>query len=253
MSSPASELTAVSERSRALLVFAILATVVLYIVPYGHTIGYPLVLLSTYAHEMGHGLAAIIVGGRFESFRMYMDGSGVAQSMGHFGRFDSAFISAGGLVGPAILGGIFFRFSARPKAARFGLFCFGLAMLISCVWVVRGWFGWFFVGSVGMFNLLVALHSAPLVSQAFVAFLGTQLALSVFSRGDYLFTDVAVTGNGSSTSPSDVAHMAEALFLPYWFWGALCGLFSVMVLIVGFASFWKATEPPTAAKELFAP
>ena len=30
-------------------------------IPYGNTIGYPLILLSTLAHEMGHGLATIVV------------------------------------------------------------------------------------------------------------------------------------------------------------------------------------------------
>jgi hypothetical protein len=55
--------------------------------------------------------------------------------------------------------------------------------------------------------------------------------LSVFSRGDYLFTDVARTQNGAM--PSDVANMANALFLPYWFWGAACGLFSVAMLALG--------------------
>jgi hypothetical protein len=53
----------------------------------------------------------------------------------------------------------------------------------------------------------------------------------VFSRGDYLFMDTAHTVAG--TYPSDVANMSTALFLPYWFWGALCGGFSVITLALG--------------------
>jgi membrane-associated phospholipid phosphatase len=78
-------------------------------------------------------------------------------------------------------------------------------------------------------------------------FLAVQLALSVFSRGDYLFTDVARTGEG--TFPSDVANMSSALFLPYWFWGALCGAFSVAVLALGLRAYLGvvAAEPAKRA------
>ena len=62
-----------------------------------------------------------------------------------------------------------------------------------------------------------------------LVFLAVQLALSVFSRSDYLFTSVARTGAGPM--PSDVAQMASALFLPFWFWGAACGALSLAVLL----------------------
>ena len=62
---------------------------------------------------------------------------------------------------------------------------------------------------------------------ATVMFVSVQLALSVFSRGDYLFTPNA------GPFPSDVANMATSLFLPYWFWGLVCGGFSLAVLAAG--------------------
>ena len=62
----------------------------------------------------------------------------------------------------------------------------------------------------------------------------------VFSRADYLFTDVAHTGAGPA--PSDVAYMAEALFLPYWFWGLFCGGLSLAILWAGLHRFVKATR-----------
>ena len=67
-----------------------------------------------------------------------------------------------------------------------------------------------------------------------------QLALSVFSRADYLFTATASTGAGAH--PSDVAHIAEALLLPYWFWGGAVGLMSVLVLVLGLASFFRTAR-----------
>ena len=236
------ELDRAHRRARALVLAAVVVTAVLYVVPYGFYIGYPLILLSTFVHEMGHGVAAMLVGGTFDSFHMYADASGVAQAHGSFGRIDSAVIAAGGLVGPPILSGLFFAASARPRLARGVLGLFGAAMLIACVWVVRGLFGWLFVGAVGVVCAGLAWKASTMFSQGVVAFLATQLALSVFSRGDYLFTDVAVTGGGTARQPSDVANIAEALFLPYWFWGGLIAVFSVVVLGVGLWAFWRATR-----------
>jgi hypothetical protein len=88
--------------------------------------------------------------------------------------------------------------------------------------------------------LCVALRASASVSQGLVALLASQLALSVFSRGDYLFTKVAQTGSGPAAS--DVAQMADALLLPYWFWGSACGLLSLGVLLAGLWIFWRATQ-----------
>jgi hypothetical protein len=78
---------------------------------------------------------------------------------------------------------------------------------------------------------------APRLSQGFVVFLAVQLALSVYSRSDYLFTRTAVSSAG--TGQSDVAVMAAALFLPYWFWGALCGALSLVLLYAGGKAFFR--------------
>lgn len=44
-------------------------TLILYFVPLLSPLAYPFMLLSTLAHEMGHGLAAVLVGGHFDSFK----------------------------------------------------------------------------------------------------------------------------------------------------------------------------------------
>jgi hypothetical protein len=54
---------------------------------------------------------------------------------------------------------------------------------------------------------------------------------------DYPFTRTALTVAGPM--PSDVAVMAAALFLPYWFWGAACGVLSVIFLLLGVKFFFR--------------
>ena len=83
------------------------------------------------------------------------------------------------------------------------------------------------------------------IAQFTAALLAVQMALSVFSRADYLFTKTAMTSAGAM--PSDVAQLADLLFLPYWFWGVVCGAISVGVLVSGLSAFWKHTgaQSPT--------
>ena len=75
-----------AERGPRLLALAIAVTITLYVIPYGRTIAWPLVLVSTLAHELAHGLMAVVLGGRFEALRLNGDASGVALWSGQFGR-----------------------------------------------------------------------------------------------------------------------------------------------------------------------
>lgn len=205
-------------------------TVLLYAVPLLHVLAWPLVLLSTLAHELGHGVAAAIVGGRFEALRLWSDASGVATWSGPPGRLRLAVIAAGGLVGPAVAAAFLFVLAKRERRARASLVALGLGLIAVDLLVVRNLFGFAFVAVVAVLCLAVA-SLVPTLAQTAMVLAAVQLALSVFSRSDYLFMRVARTSGG--TGPSDVAQMASALFLPYWFWGAVCGAISIAVLAVG--------------------
>lgn len=218
------------------LVISVVATAVLYILPGGRTLAWPLVLVSTLAHELGHGLAAALLGGRFESVVVYADASGAARWSGAFGRTGVATVAAAGLVGPAVAAFLLLALGREPRRAPVLLAGIGAGLFIVALLLVRNPFGWWFTATLGAVCLLVAWR-APRLSQGVLVFLAVQLALSVYSRSDYLFTRAAVTASG--TGASDVAVMAAALVLPYWFWGALCGAFSLLVLYAGARSFWR--------------
>lgn len=222
--------------ARGVLLGSSALTIALYAVPELRVLSYPLVLLSTLAHELGHGVAALFVGGQFASFELYVDGSGVAMT-GVEGRFAQAFVSAGGLVGPSMTAVLLFVLGKTPERARFGLSLIAATLLAALFLVVRNLFGGLFVTLVAALCGLVAWRGSALFSQLVLVFGGTQLALSVYSRGDYLFTPAAATSFGMF--PSDVAQISEALLLPYWFWGLLCGAFSVAVLLFGVKYYWR--------------
>ena len=110
-----------ANRARWFLLGSVLVTGTLYTIPYGWYVAYPLVLFSTYVHEIAHGLAAALVGGQFDSLVIHADGSGVASTSGNSGRFAFAFVAGAGLVGPAGGGAAFLMLASRPKLARVGL------------------------------------------------------------------------------------------------------------------------------------
>ena len=228
-----------------MLVISIIITASLYYVPYGHIVAYPLLLLSTLAHEMGHGVASVLVGGNFEQFVLYQDASGVATSSwyGTPTRFQSACTSAGGLVGPAFVGMVMFIAGKRDRINKGFLCVLGLCLILSVALVVRNMFGMIFVGSVGVCMILVGVYAKPRIAQLFSYLIGVQLALSVFSRGDYLFMEYAETTAGRM--PSDVAKMSQALFLPYWVWGIICGGMSILFLLVGLYITFRSESSST--------
>ena len=222
-------------RADVFLLVSVGVTAALWLVPYGRWIGYPLALLSTLVHELGHGVAGVMVGGRFEAFEMWSNGAGVAHVSGYDGRLARAFESAGGLVGPACAAALGFAMARGERRARGMLLTLGVLLLVADVLVVRSAFGLAFVTLFALVLLWVGTRAGGWASQLTLLFLSVQLALSVYSRGDYLFTDTA--NLGGSSMPSDVANMASALLLPYWFWGLLCGAFSAAVLVVGAWAF----------------
>lgn len=226
-----------SSRSTAWsLTIATGVTAVLYVVPFLRPLSYPFMLLSTLVHEVSHGLVAMVVGGHFNSFKMWADGSGVANISGHFGRLSQALIAAGGLMGPAIFASLFFLALSKGMA-RGMLAAFGIALLLLDVFFVRNLFGIVFVLLLSALCLYVSFGPKKAYAQLTLGFFASQLSLAVFSRADYLFTKVALTESGPM--PSDVAQIEQALWLPYWFWGGLIGIFSVLVLLFGLKRIFR--------------
>lgn len=220
-----------------------------YFVPYGQYVLYPFTLLSTFVHEMGHGITAVLLGGKFVKFEMYTNAAGVATTRGDFSNLQSALVAAGGLVGPAIMAVVLFVLCKNPKRARIGLMVCAIACILSCVLVVRNLFGFFFVLAVGLICGLGANFLKGRGTQLLLMIGAVTEALAVFTRMDYLFDERAGLGYGRCM-PSDVSIIANNLFLPYWFWGGLIAIFSIIVLIIGFKLYVMNTDEPENTKAM---
>jgi len=224
-------------KARVALVISVVLTLGLYFLPFGAWLAWPMILISTVAHESGHGLTALLVGGSFQSLHVYADASGVAHWSGGTSRLALAAVAAGGLIGPSVAAAGLFAAARSPRSARWALAALGVFLGVLSLVFVRNLFGFVFVGLLAAVALTVARFTKPETSQLTLVFTAVQLSLSVFSRADYLFTPVAHTSQGAM--PSDVANMADALWLPYWMWGLLCGGMSLAILAGGILYFLR--------------
>lgn len=227
--------------SRRLLFLAAILTFVIWQLPFGDLALYPLSLLATYAHEMGHGLTALLVGGRFDALAIYPDGSGLAQWTGDVGRVGRAAVAAGGLLGPSIAGAALLVLSRNTRHAPKLLFLIGLVMLASVGLFVRNGFGILFLLAVAG-SLVAIARSWPRAAPFTVQLIGVQLTLALFRDLDYMFSAGGIV-NGRP-HPSDSAAISQALFGPYWLWGALVAVTAALCLFMGLRFALRGPSAP---------
>ena len=151
-------------------------------------------------------------------------------------RLGVATVAGAGLVGPALAAVCLLALGRTPRGARTLLGCVGTALVVIALLVARNTFAFVFILIVAAVLLTVAARSDR-GSQMRVVLISEQLTVAVFSRSDYLFTRTAMTASGPA--PSDVSVMASALFLPYWFWGLVCGALSLALLAAGARRFFR--------------
>lgn len=231
-------------RGRVALFWAVLASFVLLVLPQAVPalawLGWPQALMGALAHEMGHGVAAILSGGTFESLRLYADGSGVASTRTSGSTLVRAVVAAGGLFGPPVLGALLFLAAREAQLARVALALLVLLLVIALVCWVRSAFGVVWVGFCVLLTGWVAWRWLAVATQAFTAFLAVQVCLSSLARIDYLFSSGARTGAGVLVS--DTAQIAAQLGGPHWLWGVLVLMASITVMVTGLWWFLRSVR-----------
>jgi hypothetical protein len=91
---------------------------------------------------------------------------------------------------------------------------------------VRSLFGLIAIPLLGLIILAIAFK-APRWLQGFVIqFLGVQACISTYHQLDYLFSYSA-----GPLGLSDTAQIQQRLLLPYWFWGGLMAIASLVILV----------------------
>ncbi len=203
--------------------------VVLWNVSFLGPLLFPLRMLVTFAHEAGHGLAAILTGGDFVRFEIYANGSGVAWTAGGWRWV----VLPAGYVGAALSAAVLLVGAHRANRPR--RVAGALAVVIGVIGLFFGW------------SSLLALVSGLLAAAGFgvLAWKGTT-ALTVlvmdvvaFLMGWSAVLDLMAvirtpTGTASGGILNDAAAFGDHVnILGGRFWGAVWLL--IVLLVLGWA------------------
>ena len=209
---------------------AAFALFILPVVPFGDLVMYPFMILGTWFHEMGHGLAAMLMGFEFHQLILLPDGSGVAQygPGEEAGDFRHAFVAASGPLGPAIVGSLLILASPHETMWKPVLYTLaGIIALSTAIWV-RSMVGWIILPGIALLLVFIAAKASPAWERFTMQFLGLGAALSMFQQWNYLMIEGAII-NGQSQL-SDTGAIEAYLLLPHWFWAIVIVLIAAVMI-----------------------
>lgn len=229
------------------LVLAGLVVVMLPALPFGNYLIYPFVILTTWFHEMGHGLTALALGQEFRQLMIFASGSGVAESRvaADAGGLTFAAIAAGGPLAPCLAGALLILASAHPRAWRPVLWLVAAAIIASTLIWVRSPVGLAMLPLVAGVLALVAWRAGPGLARFTLQFLGVLAAMSMLRDFRYLFAEEALIEG--QVVLSDTGQIAAVTGLPHWLWAALILLLSAVMVggALKYALAEKRLRPPS--------
>jgi hypothetical protein len=215
-----------------LLLAALLATLVLWNVPYGWCVLYPFKVFATWLHEMSHGLAMILTGAGFRKMEIFRDTSGLAFPGGGVSRAAQAVVSSAGYMGTAFFGAVFLVLGRTTRGARTILLVLGGVMALSAALWVRNGFGIVATAAGGVTLAVVGWKAGEAVSGFIVNFLAAQSCINAVLDIRVLFGQTMYV-NGQPHGQSDAHTVARMIGAPYWVWAATW-------LVWSFALFYLA-------------
>ncbi|WP_370188437.1 M50 family metallopeptidase [Qipengyuania sp.] len=227
------EMKPVVKREQTYIVAFAVLTIIAWQTEIGTLALMPFTLLSTWWHEMAHGFTAALFGAEFHRLVIFANGSGYAENSGGLWGVAQAIVAAAGLLGPSMAGCAMIIASRSRRATRIALFALGTALLVTTLIWVRSVAGWIVLPAFAAAALYIAARGSAKLQRIAVEFLGVQGAVAVYQDLGYLFSPGAVVGG--HVALSDTGRIADALFLPYWFWGG-----AITVAIV--AMVWKSLQ-----------
>jgi hypothetical protein len=220
------------------LAFALLASLLLWNLPFGGVVLYPFKLLATWLHEASHGLAMLLTGVGFDHVTLYRDTSGLAYGCSEAGGFSSAVIAAAGYMGTPLWGAVLLVVTPDARLARSALLVLA-TLLVGTALTVIGTpdgdsFGPWVVGAIGAACAVAALATPARWRLAIAHFIAAQSCVNALLDIRVLLRPSQVVG-GRVAGASDAHNMAAATFgttatWAVWLWAIVWLLWSLVVL-----------------------
>ena len=187
------------QRERA-LILALLASLLLWNLPFGGLVLYPFKLLATWMHEMSHGIVMILSGAGFEYLEIFRDTSGLAQAERGVGPVARAAIHSAGYTGTAFFGALFLVIGQTSQGARSVIAILGALLGLSALLWVRNDFGLITTLAGALMCLVTALQPSQRVAILAVNFIAAQSCINAILDIRVLFRPEMVI-NARSWAP----------------------------------------------------
>jgi hypothetical protein len=145
----------------------------------------PVLFLSTWAHEFGHGLGAVVTGGRFEELTVFPNFSGLALTATS-NDFSHAMVIVFGLLGPSLLGVFMITLTRAFSLYRLAILALAALLGLSLIWASDG----FTIVTLGGGAVLMGLIGWKLPNRAllYIAYVvAIALCLSALTGFSYFF------------------------------------------------------------------
>jgi hypothetical protein len=253
-SSPRSETARSEVRTLAI---ALLASLVMWNLPYGGIALYPFKLLATWLHELSHGLVMLVTGAGLRYVRIYRDTSGESLQVWAISDIGTAAIAAAGYMGTALWGAVLLVATPTPRAARIALLGLASLMAITAMTVIEPTPGG------DQFGVYATLGIAGVLAVCAIAvpgrwrvlgahFIAAQACINALLDIRVLLRPMQVI-DGVASGHSDAYAMAVATFgyappWAIWFWAIVWLAWSLAVLFVALrlASVQRTPTPESA-------
>lgn len=229
-----------------LLLIATAITVVLWFLPYGNWIVYPIRLFVTFIHESSHALMAVLTGGSVQSLTISADTSGLTYSAPS-GLIGGLLTSSAGYIGTTVFGVLMLylirkNFSPNKILTGLGIFVGTILLIFTVISPVFNLFSLQVAYSSILFSILAgAILASGLVALGIfadlriarfaVAFLAVQCLLNAIT--DQITLLAINSPFAGSDIANDAANMANATHLPGIVWVVIWIGISVAMISFG--------------------
>jgi hypothetical protein len=181
---------------------------------------YPFRVFVVFLHEISHGVAAVLTGGRIVSIDLTFNEGGVCVTQG-----GSRFLTlSAGYLGSLLWGALFLLLGARRRRAPGVVALIGLFTFVVTLLFVRSGFGIVYGLVTGAVLMLLASRLRPEASEILLAAIGVMSCL-------YSVWDIASDLLLRHVPHSDAAALAALTGIPAVIWGLLWMAASVWVIV----------------------
>lgn len=206
------------QKQASILIIMVIATLFLWNTP----VLFPFKIFVVLLHELSHGLAAVLTGGRIVSIELSADQGGLCTTQGGW----TFIVLSAGYLGSMLWGGLILLAAARTKLDKFISMFIGVAVVAITLLFIRSSFGFIFGLIFGAALFAIGKFMSEKVNDFLLRYIGlTSMLYAVFDIKDDLITRTVAESDASviaqhyfgSSLMWGIAWIALALFGAYFF------------------------------------